>query len=504
MEWQYVHNGVEVPVGSANEALQVFKKGQEHRKVADTKLNAQSSRSHSILTIRLVKAQPGGYGEINSEAPFHVSQLSLVDMAGSERATRTGNKGEKLAEASRINNSLTTLRRCINQLRENQRRGRRDHIPYRDSQITKMFGSFFDGKPGCGTLAMMVCINPRPADFDENLNVMEFAEATQKVQFERIEPVARILDTPGRQRGHEHYREAIKRVIDTPTSMTTGYSPIYSLGPDWPPLDINQLEDEDTLDNLERFLTKRLATRNNLVEDYTVQIKQFRDRLVALEQENVLLREENFRLKSGNDGERRRNRDLESRLVNAEAVNGSLLRKNKALEETKKELERDLDDKELQINAKKKEQQRSTRRLKTQLSQQEALSSELAQRLQEEKEEKKDILYDKAKLRAVRQLVNVDGRGRVMNKTISDPDVSVATLDRENQWNRKPLSSAKSNQDVSRNPIPTPRRVRLIKLIHFYNSQNYITFAYSSECGCLKPSIPSFEICRSHGGPPSC
>merc|ERR1719282_284184 len=389
LEWQYVHNGVEVPVESANEALQVFKKGQEHRKVADTNLNAQSSRSHSILTIRLVKAQPGGYGEINSEAPFHVSQLSLVDMAGSERATRTGNTREKLAEASRINNSLTTLRRCINQLRENQRRGRRDHIPYRDSQITKMFGSFFDGKPGCGTLAMMVCINPRPADFDENLNVMEFAEATQKVQFERIEPVARILDTPGRQRGHEHYREAIKRVIDTPTSMTTGYSPIYSLGPDWPPLDINQLEDEDTLDNLERFLTKRLATRNNLVEDYTVQIKQFRDRLVALEQENVLLREENFRLKGGNDGERRRNRDLESRLVNAEAVNGSLLRKNKALEETKKELERDLDDKELQINAKKKEQQRSTRRLKTQLSQQEALSSELAQRLQEEKEEKK-------------------------------------------------------------------------------------------------------------------
>merc|ERR1712113_133261 len=96
------------------------------------------------------------------------------------------------------------------------------------------------------------------------------------------------------------------------------------------------------------------ATRNNLVEDYTVQIKQFRDRLVALEQENVLLREENFRLKGGNDGERRRNRDLESRLVNAEAVNGSLLRKNKALEETKKELERDLDDKELQINPKRR------------------------------------------------------------------------------------------------------------------------------------------------------
>ena len=461
--WQYVHCGVEVPVESAIEALQVFKKGQEHRKVADTKLNAQSSRSHSILTIRLVKAQPGGDGEINPDAPIDVSQLSLVDMAGSERAHRTGNTREKLAEASRINNSLTTLRRCINQLRENQRRGRRDHIPYRDSQITKMFGSFFDGKPGCGTLRMMVCINPRPADFDENLNVMEFAEATQKIQIERIDPIQRELYTPGRLRGHEAYREALKRVVDTPTSKPTatsaGYSPIYSLGPEWPPLDSNTLEEGDeALDNLERFLTKRIATRNTLVEDFATQIKRFRDRLVDLEQDNILLREENYRLKGGNDGERRRNKDLETRLINAEAANGSLRRKNVALEETKEKLERELDQLELQINAKKKEQQRSTRRLKTQLSQQEALTSELAQRLQDEQEDKKDSLYDKARLRAVRKLVN-DGRGRPLNKTISDPDVS--TLERENQWNRKPLSSAKSNQDVSsKNPVPTPRRVR--------------------------------------------
>ena len=460
MEWQYVHGGVEIQVDSANEALQVFKKGQEHRRVADTKLNAQSSRSHSILTIRLVKAQPAGDGEINHEAPIDVSQLSLVDMAGSERATRTGNTREKLAEASRINNSLTTLRRCIKQLRENQRRGRRDHIPYRDSQITKMFGSFFDGKPGCGTLRMMVCINPRPADFDENLNVMEFAEATQKIEIERIDPIQRELYTPGRLRGHEAYREALKRVVETPSSKPTGttFSPIYSLGPDWPPLEISQLDDEDTLDNLERYLVKRIATRNTLVEDFANQTKKFRDRLVELEQENVLLREENYRLKGGNDGERRRIKDLETRLVNAEAANGSLRRKNTALEETKKELEKELDDKELQINAKKKEQQRSTRRLKTQLSQQEAITSELAQRLHEEKEEKNEILYDKAKLRAVRKLVN-DDKGRALNKTVSDPDVS--TLERENQWKRKPLASARSNQDVSRNPVPTPRRVSI-------------------------------------------
>ena len=255
-------------------------------------------------------------------------------------------------------------------------------------------------------------------------------------------------------------------MIDTPSSKPTvpgtAFSPIYSLGPDWPPLEIgSQLDNdnEDTLDNLERFLAKRIATRNTLVEDFANQTKRFRDRLVELEQENILLREENYRLKGGNDGERRRIKDLETRLVNAEAANGSLRRKNTALEDTKKELEKELDEKELQINAKKKEQQRSTRRLKTQLSQQEAITTELAQRLQEEKEEKNEILYDKAKLRAVRKLVNDDKGQRALNKTVSDPDVSTLERGSENQWKRKPLSSAKSNQDVSRNPVPTPRRV---------------------------------------------
>ena len=45
----------------------------------------------------------------------------------------------------------------------------------------------------------------------------------------------------------------------------------------------------------------------------------------------------------------------------------------------------------------------------------------------------------------------------LMNKTVSDPDMS--TIERENQFKRKPLSSARSNNDVSSTPTPTPRRV---------------------------------------------
>ena len=87
---------------------------------------------------------------------------------------------------------------CIKQLRENQKRKRYDRLPTRTSKITHMFEHFFLQKPGCGALRMMVCINPKPADFDENTHVMEFAEMTQKIQIERVEAIPKNVYTAGK------------------------------------------------------------------------------------------------------------------------------------------------------------------------------------------------------------------------------------------------------------------------------------------------------------------
>ena len=84
-------------------------------------LNQESSRSHAIFNIRLVKSFPSGDGEIDLEKPCMVTQLALVDLAGSERTSRTGNAGYALKEAGRINNSLMNLRRCMERLREHQK-----------------------------------------------------------------------------------------------------------------------------------------------------------------------------------------------------------------------------------------------------------------------------------------------------------------------------------------------------------------------------------------------
>jgi len=94
----------------------------------------------------------------------------------------------------------------------------------------------------------------------------------------------------------------------------------------------------------------------------------FRQRLVNVEKEVILLREENARLRANWDCEKKRSRDLESRLVNAESANTSLQRRVEAFCDAKLVLENELDEKELALNQQKKEAKRAVRRLRSQIS----------------------------------------------------------------------------------------------------------------------------------------
>lgn len=162
----YVHGVTEVEVKTVSEAIEAYHLGQKRKRTAHTMLNSESSRSHSVFTIRLVQAPTDSRGEqlIQDRRKITISQLSLVDLAGSERTNRTNNTGVRLREAGNINNSLMTLRKCLETLRENQNLVKKLNVPYRDAKITHLFKSYFDGE---GQVRMIVCINPRKEDFDE-------------------------------------------------------------------------------------------------------------------------------------------------------------------------------------------------------------------------------------------------------------------------------------------------------------------------------------------------
>ena len=164
----YVQGGTEVEVRNTKEAFELFIKGIKRRTNAFTNLNNESSRSHSVFTIRLVSAPwDSTRTEVLQDPRFLcVNQLSLVDLAGSERTNRTKNFGERLKEAGNINNSLMGLRTCIEILRENQRSGQSKVVPYRDNKLTHLFKSYFEGE---GKVGMIICVNPCAEEYDETL-----------------------------------------------------------------------------------------------------------------------------------------------------------------------------------------------------------------------------------------------------------------------------------------------------------------------------------------------
>ena len=57
-----------------------------------------------------------------------------MDLAGSEKVSKSGAVGERLDEAKNINKSLSCLGNVISALTENNR----GHIPYRDSKLTRI------------------------------------------------------------------------------------------------------------------------------------------------------------------------------------------------------------------------------------------------------------------------------------------------------------------------------------------------------------------------------
>ncbi|XP_052388049.1 kinesin-like protein KIF23 isoform X2 [Carassius gibelio] len=292
----YVAGCTEVEVKSTEEAFEVFWRGQKKRRIANTQLNRESSRSHSVFIIKLAQAPLDADGDnvLQDKSQVNVSQLCLVDLAGSERTSRTRAEGSRLREAGNINQSLMTLRTCIEVLRENQMCGTNKMVPYRDSKVTHLFKNYFDGE---GKVRMVVCVNPKADDYEETLLVMRFAEMTQEVE------VARPVDRPicgfaaGRRQRNQAFKEELTRRLEERGGPLDGDSPtvlnqLLQSFPPLPPCEISGPNDDVTLPRLIEALEKRHKFRRMMVEEYNKTANMLKS--VLQEQDSNLLSKENF------------------------------------------------------------------------------------------------------------------------------------------------------------------------------------------------------------------
>ncbi|KAI9485564.1 MAG: kinesin motor domain-containing protein [Benjaminiella poitrasii] len=194
---KYIAGLKEIKVKTIDEAYAILFEGQRNRAEYSTITNQTSSRSHSIFTIRIVRAPIDSNNYVIEDPTYAtVSKFSIVDLAGSERYRNTLNSGQRLKEAGNINKSLMVLGQCMETLRLNQLKiaigKKKTIVPYRHSKLTELFKSSFEGD---GKAVMVVNVNPFNTGFDENSHVMKFAAVAKDVAtWRRVHPKLELKD----------------------------------------------------------------------------------------------------------------------------------------------------------------------------------------------------------------------------------------------------------------------------------------------------------------------
>ncbi|XP_060709021.1 kinesin-like protein KIF23 isoform X6 [Hemiscyllium ocellatum] len=370
----YVSGCTEVEVKSTEEAFEVFWKGQKKRRIANTTLNRESSRSHSVFIIKLAQAPLDADGDnvLQAKDQTVVSQLSLVDLAGSERIYRTKAEGSRLREAGNINQSLMTLRTCIEVLRENQMYGTNKMVPYRDSKLTHLFKNYFDGE---GKVRMIVCVNPKADDYEETLLVMRFAEMTQEVEVARPvdKPICGL--TPGRRYRNQAFKEELARKLELRggpmygEDSSTAEALLQSFA-SLPSVEITDPNDEQTLPRLIECLEQRYKIRQMAAEEMKKTVNAIRgmihdwdskfaakDNYIQDQQEKLL---EKDRFLNGQKAETER---LEKKVKTLEYKIEILQKTANIYEEDKRALQQELEERDQKLHRELSDKRRLEQRM---------------------------------------------------------------------------------------------------------------------------------------------
>lgn len=165
----------EILASTPEEVIRVMHLGNKQRTTEPTAANETSSRSHAVLQITVEYKDR----VVGLEADIIVGKLSMIDLAGSERASVTNNRGMRLIEGANINRSLLALGNCINALCEANEKGLKLHVRYRDSKLTRLLKDSLGGN--CRTV-MVACIAPAAGNYEDTLNTLKYANRAKNIK----------------------------------------------------------------------------------------------------------------------------------------------------------------------------------------------------------------------------------------------------------------------------------------------------------------------------------
>ncbi|KAK9106795.1 hypothetical protein Syun_022806 [Stephania yunnanensis] len=152
------------------QVMSLLQQGNQNRTTEPTRVNETSSRSHAILqVVAEYQVRDSAMSVVNQ-----VGKLSLIDLAGSERALATDQRTLRSIEGANINRSLLALSSCINALVEGKK-----HIPYRNSKLTQLLKDSLGGT--CNTV-MIANVSPSNLSFGETQNTLHWADRAKQIR----------------------------------------------------------------------------------------------------------------------------------------------------------------------------------------------------------------------------------------------------------------------------------------------------------------------------------
>jgi kinesin family protein C1 len=162
-----ITNLTSLPFTSSAQVRSMLRTAERHRSTAETDMNEHSSRSHSIFWIKVYMKHSGIRQEMKGN-------LFLIDLAGSERLSRSNATGDRMAETQAINKSLSALGDVFTALNKKQ-----SHIPYRNSKLTWLLQPCLSGHGKC---MLMLNLSPSVLSAQESICSLRFGSMVHQTE----------------------------------------------------------------------------------------------------------------------------------------------------------------------------------------------------------------------------------------------------------------------------------------------------------------------------------
>lgn len=294
---------------SASETVQCVREGAARRQVRSHRLNTESSRSHAVLTVNIIRrkskdsedADDGHDDEeyddedvksSSSPATTHqaLGKITFVDLAGSERLKHSGSKDKGTYETSLINRSLFALGKVISTLADEARdpRSVAAHVPYRDSKLTKLL---MDSLGGRSLTLMIACCSSNADHVEETIRTLQYAARVTSI----VNTPPDIEDIQSGPCSEDDYKRAIVSLKSENTSLRRRIAALSRSGSDDPPSTPHDALATPNTPNRHRrssnsvYHTSNVILRVSKVESL---LRMYADENRHLERENQTLRGE--------------------------------------------------------------------------------------------------------------------------------------------------------------------------------------------------------------------